>query len=130
MATFGERFKYLRLERDITQEGLINEFNKKYNYSFSKAAVSQYENDKRIPEIDALMAFASFFDVTLDYLLGRSEFKKGRLLTKDELREFLPDDEVDNQDWGITVDDLNELSEETKQQIKEVLRKAGYLKKG
>lgn len=75
MPTFGERFKSLRLEKQMGQEELINDFNKKYNFSFTKAAVSQYENGKRIPEIDALTSFADYFEVSIDYLLGKSDIR-------------------------------------------------------
>jgi len=73
--TFGKRFKNLRLEKRMNQEELISDFNKKYNYTFTKSAVSQYENDKRIPEINALTDFANYFEVSLDYLIGRSDIK-------------------------------------------------------
>lgn len=71
--TFGQRFKMLRLEKGLKQHEMIEEFNSKYHYNFTKAAVSQYENDKRIPEIDALKAFAEYFDVSVDYLLGMAK---------------------------------------------------------
>lgn len=73
MPTFGERFKELRLDKKMKQEELINDFNKKFHYSFTKSAVSQYENDKRIPEIQALNDFAEYFGVSVDYLLGRND---------------------------------------------------------
>ena len=72
MPTFGERFKSLRLEKNMKQEELINDFNKKFYYSFTKSAVSQYENDKRIPEIQALNDFSNYFGVSVDYLLGKT----------------------------------------------------------
>jgi transcriptional regulator with XRE-family HTH domain len=75
MATFGERFKSLRLEKQMGQEELINDFNKKYNFGFTKSAVSQYENGKRIPEIDSLTSFADYFKVSIDYLLGKSDIR-------------------------------------------------------
>lgn len=75
-STFGNRFKELRIGKGLKQQELVNEFNKKYHYSFTRAAVSQYENDKRIPEIDALKNFADYFDVSVDYLLGNSDIKK------------------------------------------------------
>ncbi|MBN1045516.1 MULTISPECIES: helix-turn-helix domain-containing protein [unclassified Clostridium] len=75
MPTFGERFKQLRIEKNLKQEELINDFNKKFHFSFTKSAVSQYENDKRIPEIQALNAFADYFHVPVDYLLGRTDEK-------------------------------------------------------
>lgn len=72
MPTFGERFKELRLDKKMKQEELINDFNKKFHYSFTKSAVSQYENDKRIPEIQALNDFSNYFGVSVDYLLGKT----------------------------------------------------------
>lgn len=70
---FGKRFRQLRQELDLKQQELIDDFNKKYNYNFTRVAVSQYENGKRIPEIDALSAFAEYFGVSVDFLLGKSD---------------------------------------------------------
>ncbi len=69
MSTFGDRFKKLRLSRSLTQEQLAEEFNEKYGYSFTKATISQYENNKRTPEITAIMNFVDYFKTSLDYLL-------------------------------------------------------------
>lgn len=69
MSTFGDRFKKLRLSRSLTQEQLAEDFNEKYGYSFTKATISQYENNKRTPEITAIMNFADYFKTSLDYLL-------------------------------------------------------------
>jgi len=76
MPTFGARFKELRLSLKMTQDELAQAINEKYNLTFGKSAVSQYENDKRTPEIYALEKFAFFFDVSVDYLLGNSNIKK------------------------------------------------------
>lgn len=78
-STLGDRFKKLRQEKGLKQEELVKDFNKKYHYNFTRAAISQYENDKRIPEIEALQAFANYFDVTVDYLLGRTDIKNPSL---------------------------------------------------
>lgn len=71
MPTFGQRFQQLRSLKNYTQDELVQSFNKEFNYNLSKPAISQYENDKRIPEINVLMDFATYFKVSLDYLLGR-----------------------------------------------------------
>ena len=71
MPTFGQRFQQLRTLKNYTQDELVQSFNKEFNYNLSKPAISQYENDKRIPEINVLMDFATYFKVSLDYLLGR-----------------------------------------------------------
>lgn len=67
--TFGERFKSIRLSKDLTQEQLVDEINERYGYAFTKTTISQYENNKRIPEMNAVRSFAEYFNVSLDYLL-------------------------------------------------------------
>lgn len=69
MKTFGERFKSIRLSKDLTQKRLVDEFNGQYGYSFTKTTISQYENNKRIPEMNAIRSFVEYFNVSLDYLL-------------------------------------------------------------
>lgn len=67
--TFGERFKSIRLSKNLTQEQLVDEINVRYGYAFTKTTISQYENNKRIPEMNAIRSFAEYFNVSLDYLL-------------------------------------------------------------
>lgn len=69
MSSFGDRFKKLRVGRGLTQDQLVDDFNSKYGYSFTKATISQYENNKRTPEMSTIMKFTEYFDVSLDYLL-------------------------------------------------------------
>lgn len=68
--TFEERFRKLRLERNLMQQELADDFNKIYRYNFTKSSISQYENDKRKPEVDALKDFALYFNISIDYLIG------------------------------------------------------------
>lgn len=67
--TFGERFKSIRLSKKLTQEQIANEFNRRYGYAFTKTTISQYENNKRVPEMNAIRNFVEYFNVSLDYLL-------------------------------------------------------------
>ncbi|XTR36682.1 helix-turn-helix domain-containing protein [Paraclostridium tenue] len=69
---FGKRFKQLRTETKLNQQEFVDLFNNKYNFNFTRQAISLYENGKRIPEIDALTSFAEYFGVSVDYLLGRT----------------------------------------------------------
>ena len=61
--TFGEKLKGLRKEKGYSQEemaGLLE---------VSRQAVSKWESDRGIPEIDKLLQISNMFGVTLDYLL-------------------------------------------------------------
>lgn len=65
------RFRELRLQLGLSQEQLCKQYNEKYNRNYTAAAMSLIENDKRSPELGALLDFADFYGVSLDYLLGR-----------------------------------------------------------
>ncbi len=89
--TFGQRFKELRIEKELTQQELAEDFNSKYGHTFSKSSISQYENGKRTPENVALKNFADYFKVSIDYLLGVSDIRNNTInIEKEDLqKEFL-----------------------------------------
>lgn len=60
----GERLAELRNEKGLSQEdfGAI--------FSLSGDSISNYERNKTSPSDDIKIAFARFFNVSLDYLLG------------------------------------------------------------
>lgn len=105
---FGKRFKQLRMDTKLKQQDFVETFNKKYNFNFTRQAISLYENGKRIPEIDALTSFADYFNVTVDYLLGRTDERnvhkekpkldesiKTIAAHRININEDLPDDAID-----------------------------------
>ncbi len=65
------RFRELRLQRGWTQKQLCELYNAKYNRKYTTSAMYLIEHGKRSPELGALLDFADFYDVSLDYLLGR-----------------------------------------------------------
>lgn len=67
--SFGERFKALRKEKGLKQQELCDDFYKVSGRKLSKSSISQYEKNKRKPEINTLMDLADYFEVTVDYLL-------------------------------------------------------------
>ena len=64
MSKFSERLKELRIDKNLSQRALAKET------GFSQAAIARWEAELQIPNIDVLIVFAKFFDVTADYLLG------------------------------------------------------------
>ena len=67
------RFRELRLQLGLSKEQLCRQYNEKYNRNYTAGAMSLIENDKRSPELGALLDFADFYGVSLDYLLGRDQ---------------------------------------------------------
>ena len=89
-----------------------------------------YETGERLPGSDKLKALADFFDVSTDYLVGKSDYKKGRVLTIAEYSEFIPSETAERLNIIITVDDHPlKLSESTREDIRRILIDYGYLKK-
>lgn len=68
---FGERIKQLRIEREWTQEYVCEKLN------ISAGALSRYETSMYEPKSLALLKdFANLFEVSTDYLLGKSDIRK------------------------------------------------------
>lgn len=65
--TFSERLKILRLEKSIKQIDLAQ------SVDMSLRAYQYYENGNREPTLSKLVAIADFFDVSIDYLVGRTD---------------------------------------------------------
>lgn len=69
MAVFQNRLRELRKSLGLSQEDLGQKFN------LAKSTISQYELGKRSPDSVILTKLADFFNVTVDYLLGRTDVK-------------------------------------------------------
>ena len=65
------QFRNLRLQKGLNQEEFSKLYNERYSRNYTSAAISMIENGKRMPELSALIDFADFYDVSIDYLLGR-----------------------------------------------------------
>jgi len=68
---FGERLKYLRERDNKTQK----EFAKIFN--MSHANISRYESGTQEPTLSMLNLFSEYFEVTIDYLLGKTDDPHG-----------------------------------------------------
>lgn len=64
------RLKELRKSRGISQLKLAMDLNMNQN------SISRYENGEREADYAALSRFADYFDVSVDYLLGRTDNPK------------------------------------------------------
>ncbi|MGG2466823.1 helix-turn-helix domain-containing protein [Paraclostridium bifermentans] len=92
---FGDRLKSLRKALGLTQKELGDKLN------VSGRVIGYYESNDRFPDKETLTNIADFFDVSVDYLLGRSDAKNNSSIAK-----------IDE-----TEKDIEELLEETMSQI-------------
>ena len=63
---FGERLKSIRLHSGITQKEAANIF------GITERAYQNYEINKSKPNVSLLISIAEYFDVSIDYLVGRT----------------------------------------------------------
>ncbi|GAV21572.1 LexA family protein [Carboxydothermus pertinax] len=73
---FGQRLRQLRTERDLTQAELARLL------SIGESTISFYESNKRQPDFDTLIKLSNFFNVTIDFLLGRTNENNKPISTK------------------------------------------------
>ncbi len=66
---FGDRLKLLREEKDIKQSDLAKKFN------ISASTIGMYEQNRRTPDFTLLSSLADFFNVSVDYLLCRTDIR-------------------------------------------------------
>ena len=94
---YGARIRELRKKSGKT----MKEFGK--IFSLAESTISGYETEARKPDIDIFQKFADYFNVSVDYLLGRTndpstkdDSEKGEMyffdkenVTPDEMRDAL-----------------------------------------
>ena len=64
--TINERLKELRIENGLTQKQLADKV------GLGQTTVAAHEKS-HVPTLDCLIAYADFFECTLDYLAGRED---------------------------------------------------------
>lgn len=69
MAKFSERLKLLRKEHELSQAELARQI------GTSKSSINMYERGEREPGIETLEAIADYFNVDMDYLLGKTDHR-------------------------------------------------------
>lgn len=94
---FGDRLKLLRKNCNYTQKELGEKLN------VSGRVIGYYESNERFPDKETLTRLADFFEVSVDYLLGRTDIKNNIKENKIDINK--------------NEKDVEELLEETMSQI-------------
>ena len=68
MQNLGEKLKELRLSRNLTLKQVADAI------GLTRNAISNYEANIREPSLSVLKSLCDFFDVSADYLIGRSDY--------------------------------------------------------
>lgn len=103
----AERLKKLREERGFMQKFVADSIGVRSN------TLSGYENGTRSPDPETLIKLSSFYNVSTDYLLGKSDIPN--MEHKDDFETFINDPELET--W---YRELPKNDEEELRQMKEI----------
>lgn len=78
MSVLGDRIKHLREQASLSQKRLAEAL------GISNVQLSRYETGDRKPDPDTIRQIADYFDVSVDYLLGRDTPSSNRLPNPDD----------------------------------------------
>ena len=70
----GERLKALRESIKCSQYQIV-----KLIGNLAQPAITRYESGKNLPSCDVLLWYSNYFDVSLDYIFGRTDNPRGKL---------------------------------------------------
>jgi transcriptional regulator with XRE-family HTH domain len=91
MKLIGQRLTGLRKSINVSQMQLSKIF------ELSQSAINRYEHDESLVPDAILLKYADYFDVSLDYIFGRTDRPEGKLYEaklpvasdKEEFRKFI-----------------------------------------
>lgn len=120
MNKFSKRLKLLRATNGLTQEKLSNDIYEIFGYPISKATISQYENGNREPNITMLINLSQYFNCSIDYLIGISDYRaiidssefRNKMLLLKTIVDVLPKmDYINSNDLNKLVSDFLKVNE-------------------
>lgn len=101
---FGDIFKELRLEKRLSQDKIAEELD------VSQGLIAKWESHQSTPSPEMLDYIADYFNVSTDYLIGRTNDKRYFKKNDDSIKEF-----------DVLFDKYKTLSEDDKELIKNII---------
>lgn len=102
MTKFALRLRELRCSKDLSQQKLADRI------KISKSSINMYERGEREPGLEMLEVIADFFNVDLDYLLGKSNIANKTLSLNYISKKYTLLNALGQQKANAYIDDLLE----------------------
>jgi len=116
MKVFAERLRTLREGMKLSQSKIAE------MVGTTQTSINRYEKEVGLPPHKTLLWYADYFDVSMDYIYGRTDKPQGKLY------EFKPKILEDNEDMRQFVemcfDPNSPMNDRLKQTILEMLKEA------
>ncbi len=117
MGKFANVLKGLRIKSGLTQQEMADKLN------ISRSSIGMYENGEREPSFELLEIIADYFNVDMNYLLGKKEssenIPQGYYLNEDarDMAQFL----FDNPEYKVLFDSTRKVKKEDILFVKEMI---------
>lgn len=116
----GKRLKELRKPLNntgISMDELCNIFKEKYNLNINKSMISRWENGTAIPDNKHIVAYAKYFDVDMNYLIGLTNVPR-------KISEIIIDKNLKlDKDFSDIYEGLKNISDKKLSLIKKIIFK-------
>lgn len=98
----------LRKQKGLTMKQLGTEL------GMAESTVSLYETGKRNPDVQTLIRFADFFDVSLDSLCGRDFYTDGSMLSEKDQMMLQAMEQLNEEGQDKVMEYIDDLLSSTK----------------
>lgn len=103
MNSFGDNLKKLRKERGISQKKLA------LDLEIAQSTVANYEKNNRFPKEDIILSLVDYFEVSVDYLMGRNlDRRESDIKIKSKIR-YLDFSHIDDDFYEFACDYFYDL---------------------
>ncbi|MCI1777706.1 MULTISPECIES: helix-turn-helix transcriptional regulator [Paenibacillus] len=118
MTSFNERLRELRSRKKISQQELSDRL------GFNRATYARYETGNTQPDFDTLKKLADFFEVSTDYLLGRTDKPRSSIQSDgfDEKEQAEFEAFINNPEHGIFFKDYLDAPEERREEMRIIFK--------
>lgn len=119
MGNFAQVFRNLRTKSNLTQQEMADKLN------ISRSSIGMYEKGEREPSFELLEAIADYFNVDMNYLLGKSELSNhipdSYYLNEDarEIAQFM----FENPEYKVLFDASRKVSKDNIDTVKLIMDK-------
>lgn len=124
---YGDRLKELRKPNEgdsLSMDQLCDIFKKRYGLNINKSMISRWETGTSVPDNKHIVAYAKYFDVDMNYLIGLTNVK--RKLSDIKYSKNIKNDKT----VSDIIDSLSLFGEDELDEIKEIILALKYLDKG
>ncbi|MBR3762229.1 MAG: helix-turn-helix transcriptional regulator [Lachnospiraceae bacterium] len=117
MGNFANVFKNLRIKSGLTQQEMASRLN------ISRSSIGMYESGEREPSFEILEAIADYFNVDMNYLLGKNDLSEhipqGYFLNEDarDLAQFM----YENPEYKVLFDTTRKVRREDIEFVKQMI---------